>query len=73
MTIIEATTTCKKCNGAMKPSKAIVCKLTGYPDFPGDNHACTVSPDPRQPELVDCFKCSTCGFSITSVGSHDKV
>lgn len=65
MTIIEATTTCKKCNGAMKPSKAIVCKLTGYPDFPGDNYACTISPDPKQPELVDCLKCEKCGWSVT--------
>ena len=66
MTIIEATTTCKKCNGAMKPSKAIVCKLTGYRDFPSDNHACTVSPDPRKPELVDCLKCEKCGWSVSA-------
>ena len=58
---------CKKCHGKMKPSKAIVCRVTGYRDFPGDAHACTVSPNPRFPELVPCLKCTDCGWSVTNV------
>ena len=64
MTEVTTTWVCK-CGGKMKPSKAIVCKLTGYRDFPSDKYACTVSPDPRQPELVDCLKCEKCGWSVT--------
>ena len=56
---------CKKCNGDMKKGKAIECKLTGYRDFASDKYPCTVSPDPRQPMLVDCLKCENCGHSIT--------
>lgn len=55
---------CKMCDSPMKPSKAIECKLTGIPDFPDDKHACTVSPDPKQPMLVHCMKCENCGWSV---------
>lgn len=56
---------CRKCGSEMKPSKAIECKLTGKPDFAGDKYACTVSPDPKQPMLVDCLKCASCGWSVS--------
>ena len=56
---------CKKCGGDMKPSKAIVCKATGTADFAGAE-VVTVSPDPRQPVLIDCSKCEKCGWSVTN-------
>jgi hypothetical protein len=52
---------CKKCQGEMKPSKAIVCRATGMSDFIGSKDVVTMSPDPRQPVLVDCLKCRKCG------------
>ena len=55
---------CRKCGTEMKPSKAIVNKMTGKPDFIG-GEVCTVSPDPKQPVLVDCLKCTKCGWSVT--------
>ena len=57
--------TCKKCNGEMKPSKAIVCRATGKSDFIGDGEAVTMSLDPKQPVLVDCLKCVACGWSVS--------
>lgn len=62
---------CKKCGGELRPSKAIVCKTTGMADFAGDTHACTVSPDPRQPVLVDCLKCTKCGWSVTPINNNE--
>lgn len=48
----------------MKPSKAIECKLAGIADFYGSKVVSTVSPDPRQPMLIDVSKCSSCGWSV---------
>jgi hypothetical protein len=56
---------CPKCNGDMKKGIAIECKLTSFRDFSSDKYPCTVSPDPRQPILVDCSKCEKCGYSVT--------
>jgi hypothetical protein len=55
---------CKKCHGEMKPSKAIVTRASGIGDF-GKHDVVTMSPDPRQPILVDCMKCSKCGYSVS--------
>ena len=49
----------------MLPGKALADIMTGTPDFPGDDRVCTVSPSGRA-ELVDCLKCNTCGFSVSS-------
>jgi hypothetical protein len=57
--------TCKKCGGAMKPGKAIAQMWTGIPDFPGDKHCVTISPD-GSGKLIDCMKCEKCGWSMTS-------
>ncbi|MDP2827809.1 MAG: hypothetical protein Q8O37_04305 [Sulfuricellaceae bacterium] len=45
---------CPKCNGEMKPGKAIEQTWTGYPEWPG-SEVCTMSeggPD----KFVDCLK-----------------
>ena len=57
--------TCKKCGGTMKPGKAIAQTWTGIPDFPGDKHCVTISPD-GSGKLIDCVKCEKCGWSLTS-------
>lgn len=56
--------TCKKCGGKMKPGQAIEETLVGVPDFIGSKGVCTVSPGGKG-KLVDCWKCSVCGFSLT--------
>lgn len=55
---------CRKCGGVMEPGKAIEQTYTGLPDFPGDRYAVTVSPG-GPGKLVDCLKCSACGWSVT--------
>ena len=55
---------CEKCQGTMKPSKAIEQTYTGLPDFPGDKHPVTMSPG-GPGRLVDCLKCELCGYSVT--------
>lgn len=56
---------CKRCGGPMEPSKAIAQTYTGMPDFPGDKHCVTLSPG-GPGVLVDCRKCSACGWSVTA-------
>jgi hypothetical protein len=56
---------CRKCGAEMLPSKAIVNKMTGRADFIGSKDVVTMSLDPRQPVLVDCLKCSKCGWSVS--------
>jgi len=55
--------TCRRCGGAMKPSKAIAQTFTGLPDFPG-KEVVTISPE-GQWRMIDCLKCERCGHSIT--------
>ena len=55
---------CKKCKGTLKPGVAIQQTYTGTPDFPGDKHPVTMSPGGKG-KLVECLKCSQCGWSIT--------
>ena len=54
---------CRKCGGLMEPSKAIGQTYTGTPDFPGGE---VVTMSPGGPgKLMDCWKCVSCGWSIT--------
>ncbi|MGZ8158355.1 MAG: hypothetical protein ACXWT4_06055 [Methylobacter sp.] len=61
---------CKRCQGEMKPGKAIKNTLTGIPDFIGDDHVCTVSPG-GPGKLIDCLKCPECGYSVT-LGNNEN-
>lgn len=61
---LEGVGWCRKCGGEMKPGKAIAQTLTGIPDFNGDEYAVTVSPG-GSGRLIECMKCSECGWSIT--------
>jgi DNA-directed RNA polymerase subunit M/transcription elongation factor TFIIS len=63
---------CRKCDSEMLPSKAIVCRATGMSDFIGSKDVVTMSPDPRQPVLVDCLKCSKCGYSISHSTNNER-
>jgi ribosomal protein L40E len=64
-TLKTAQNGCRKCGAEMLPSKAIVCRATGMSDFIGSKDVVTMSPDPREPVLVDCEKCRSCGWSVT--------
>lgn len=53
-----------KCNGDMKPSKAIEQTHTGCSDFIGGT---VVTMSPGGPgRLVECLKCSICGWSVSA-------
>jgi ssDNA-binding Zn-finger/Zn-ribbon topoisomerase 1 len=56
--------TCKECKCEMVAGKALVDKLSGIPDFIGDDYVCTVSASGKA-DLVDCLKCPECGYSVT--------
>ena len=56
--------TCKQCGGKMLPGKAIRETLAGMADFPG-GEVVTVSPGGAG-KLVDCLKCTQCGWSVTA-------
>jgi hypothetical protein len=60
---------CKKCGGSMHPGKAIAETFTGIPDFIGSDGVVTVSPG-GQGKLIDCMKCSSCGWSVTEGEKH---
>ena len=57
---------CKKCNGEMIDSTALVQGYSGLPEFPGDAVAVTMSQDHTETKLVDCLKCRECGWSVTA-------
>jgi hypothetical protein len=52
---------CKKCGGEMNPGKAIAQTYTGTKDM---GEVCTMSPGGKG-KLIDCQKCSKCGWSTT--------
>ena len=55
---------CRRCGGEMKPGKAIEQTCTGTPDFHGGE---VVTMSPGGPgKLVECQKCSKCGYSVTA-------
>lgn len=63
---------CKKCGSEMAQSKAIAQTLTGMKDFPGDKHAVTLS-NGGPGVLIDCLKCTNCGWSMTIPTSPEKI
>ena len=56
---------CKKCEGEMIESTALVQGYSGIADFPGDAVAVTMSQDNSETKLVVCRKCRECGWSVT--------
>ena len=56
----------------MAQSKAIAQTLTGMKDFPGDKHAVTLS-NGGPGVLIDCLKCTNCGWSMTIPTSPEKI
>lgn len=52
-----------RCNGLMQPSKAIDQTYTGSSDFIGGAVVTMSLGGPGR--LVDCMKCSACGWSVT--------
>lgn len=58
---------CPKCNTEMQPGKAIQQTWTGgTPDFIGKPET-IVTMSPGGPgKLIDCEKCPSCGFSVTT-------
>ena len=61
---------CKKCGATMKDGQALVNRLTGIPDFIGDDTVCTVSASSKA-DIVDCLKCPECGYSVAK-GKNDE-
>ena len=57
-------TDCIHCQGKMLPGKALRETLAGMADFPG-GEVVTVSPGGAG-VLVDCLKCTQCGWSVTA-------
>lgn len=57
---------CARCGGEMKPGKALLNTLAGYPDFPGDTgrESGSTMSYTGPPALVDCLKCLDCGRSV---------
>jgi len=56
----------KCCEGAMQHGKALV-SSTGTADFgDGDTGVCTMSLDPQQLVMIDCWKCDACGYSVSA-------
>lgn len=54
---------CKRCGGEMRLGKAIAQTYTGTPDFTGCE-VVTMSPG-GSGAMVECMKCSECGYSVT--------
>lgn len=57
---------CKRCNVAMLPSKAIAQTWVGSEDFGGDYGQYGTTMSVGGPgKLIDCLKCPTCGHCAT--------
>jgi hypothetical protein len=55
---------CRKCGGSMSSGKAIVPTWGGIPDFPcGPVVTMTTRGTGK---IIDCMKCSRCGYSVTA-------
>ena len=54
---------CRRCSGAMLPSKAIAQTYGGSPDFAGGPVVTMSQEGPGR--MIDCLKCERCGHSIT--------
>lgn len=57
--------TCRKCGAPMAPGKAIENTLVGIGDFGPADRVVTMSPG-GPGRLVDCMKCTACGWSVTA-------
>ena len=55
---------CGKCKVRMTQGIAIKNGLSGMNDFSGDKTCCTVHLDPKKAEVINCWKCPKCGYSI---------
>ncbi len=55
---------CRRCKIPMREGEALQNTLAGYPDFPGDRHAVTLSRT-GPAEIIKCWKCPACGRSIS--------
>ena len=53
---------CPDCKCEMEVGVALRNKLTGIPDFVGDDCVCTVSYG-KEADLIQCLKCPVCGHS----------
>lgn len=63
---------CKRCGASMAPGKAIAQTYTsGSPDFPGDKAGMTMIPG-GPGVLVECLKCSACGWSVTAGAANSQ-
>jgi hypothetical protein len=60
----DSTNMCNRCGGDMEPGKAIQQTYGGKADF-DDGKVVTMSPA-GQGKLIDCLKCTTCGYSLTN-------
>lgn len=57
--------TCRKCGADMRPGKAIgQTYIAGMPDFDETDEISTFSAG-GSGQLIDCLKCSACGWSVT--------
>lgn len=57
--------TCRKCGADMRTGKALgQTFVSGVPDFEGDDTISTSSAG-GPGEMIDCRKCSACGWSVT--------
>lgn len=56
---------CRRCDAAMRPGIALGQTYSGIPDFPGDDHVCTISPG-GPGAIITCLKCSGCGHSVSA-------
>lgn len=52
-----------KCGGEMRPGIAMQSTVVGSADFPGGEAVTLTEGGPGR--LVDCWKCSDCGWSYT--------
>lgn len=59
---------CPRCGGVMAPGIAIAQTYTGSPDFPG-REVVTLSPG-GPGRVIDCMKCSACGWSVTRTSNQ---
>ena len=66
-TIAAMTNACRKCGGPMHPGHALAQTYTsGTPDDLGSD--CTTMSPGGPGRLIDCTKCSACGWSVTGKG-----
>lgn len=66
---------CRRCNGKMRPSQALLQTWIGHPDFPGDTGnevGCTQTVG-GVGKLISVLKCEDCGHSISAPNGRTQV